>query len=101
MPKLLQPPSKKSAGVKRKAPTVSFFENTRYAFVKHCTEAKKCSDVQANGLFTDPDRVAVQQWRAASESGGAGPVVAPAALPPTVASQGGVMSALIKSWQKK
>lgn len=66
-----------------------------------CTEAKKCSDVQANGMFTDPDRVAVQQWRAASESGGAGLVVTPAALPPTVASQGGVMSALIKSWQKK
>lgn len=101
LPKMLQPPNKKSAGVKRKAPTISFFENTRYSFVKHCTETKTCSDAQANGMFTDPDRATVQQWRIASERGGAGPIVAPPVLPPTVASQEGVMSALLRSWQKK
>ena len=42
IPKMLAPAKK---GVKRKAPTISFFENRRSVFVKHCCELDICDTV--------------------------------------------------------
>ena len=97
VPKLLKAPDKK--GVKRKAPPISFFDNSRNAFVKHCNTTNKCSPAQVNGLFTEPDRATVQRWRSEAERGGEGPVVAPPELP-TVPPQGGVIGAFFNSFYK-
>ena len=92
LPTLLRPPDKKSRGVKNKAPPISFFDNSRNAFVKHCKTTNKCTPAHANGLFTEPDRATVQRWRSEAKRGGEWPVVAPPELP-TVPPQGGGIGA--------
>ena len=100
----MQPPNKKSAGVKRKASTITFFENEKKNALRFREALHRDEQVlycSSQRLVTDPDRATVQQWRVAAESGGVGPVVAPPAPPPTVTvAQGGVMTALMKGWHK-
>jgi hypothetical protein len=95
VPKLLQPQKR---GVKRKAPPISFFENQRTAFVKHCKDTKVYVRGDAGALFSEPDRASVQAWRAAATNlMGEVPIVMPEQTP-AVASQGGVMSMFLSSF---
>ena len=90
LPKVLEQPKR---GMKRKVPPVSFFENQKTLFVNHCKKEKIYVRGSAGDMFTGPDRVSIQAWRAEYERGGVAPAVVPE-QPPAAASRGGMMGAL-------
>lgn len=98
LPKLLQPETSKR-GVKRRSPSISFFENQRSSFVKHCAEQNVYSRDAAHQLFAEPDRESVHRWRTSATNLLADPPVVrpPAAPPPGTASQG-VLGAWMAGW---